>query len=289
MSLEAYSVLPEAEHEREFEFSKRDFDRVCKMIYARAGIHLNPTKQNMVYSRLARRLRARGQKSFVQYLDALEANQDANEWQDFVNALTTNLTAFFREQHHFPALADFLRGRRNEPEINIWCAACSTGEEAYSIAMTAFDALPGMTSKVRILASDIDTNVLDIARKGVYESNRIDKMDEDMKRRHLLRGKGPHAGMVRVKSDLQAMMTFRRVNLLDSNWGVRGGFDAIFCRNVMIYFDKPTQYEILRRFSPLLKPGGLLFVGHSENLYHARDLFISRGKTIYTRVGDDDA
>ncbi len=271
--------------EREFDFSQHDFDRVRKLIYARAGIHLNPSKQNMVYSRLSRRLRVLRKRSFAEYLDGL-AGADTPEWQEFVNALTTNLTAFFREEHHFPVLADLLRQRRDQPDIGIWCCAASTGEEPYSIAMTALDALPGAAARIKILASDIDTNVLDVARAGVYDAERIAKLDESIKQRHFLRGRGSHEGRVRIKPELQALLAFRRVNLLDARWDVRGGFDAIFCRNVMIYFDKATQYRILEKFAPLLKPDGLLFVGHSENLYHARDLFLARGKTVYGRTID---
>ncbi len=281
-------MLPTASQTaREFDFSTHDFERVCRMIYARAGIHLNPSKQNMVYSRLARRLRALGRTSFSEYLDGLEAGRsDAGEWEHFVNALTTNLTAFFREAHHFPILAELLRARRTQLDLSIWCCAASTGEEPYSIAMTALDALPGAAARIRILASDIDTNVLDVARAGVYAADRVEKLDEQLCRRHFFRGRGPHEGKVRVRPELQALLAYRRINLLDERWDVRGGFDAIFCRNVMIYFDKPTQYRILEKFAPLLKPGGLLFVGHSENLYHARNLFVPRGKTVYERAAD---
>jgi len=273
--------------DRQFVFTPADFERVRRLIHARAGIHLNPSKENMVYSRLSRRLRALGKTSFAAYLDWLEGGESA-EWQEFVNALTTNLTAFFREAHHFPVLADHLRARRNQSELSIWCCAASTGEEPYSIAMTAMDALPGLESRIRILATDIDTRVLDIARDGVYDDERVEKLDESIKRRHFLRGRGDQAGRVRVKPALQNLLIFRRLNLLDARWDVRGGFDAIFCRNVMIYFDKPTQYAILARFVPLLKPGGLLFVGHSENLHHARDLFVACGRTVYARVQDAD-
>jgi chemotaxis protein methyltransferase CheR len=273
--------------EREFEFSARDFERVRKMIYARAGIALNPSKQNMVYSRLARRLRALGRASFSDYLDWLGANETP-EWQEFVNALTTNLTAFYREQHHFPLLAEHLQKRRSQSELSIWCSTSSTGEEAYSIAMTALDALPGMASRIKVLASDIDTNVLDVARAGVYDEERIEKLPEAIKHKYFMRGKSANAGRVRVKPEIQALLSFKRVNLLDSAWDVKGPFDAIFCRNVMIYFDKETQLRILQKFIPRLKPGGLLFTGHSENLAHARDLFVLRGKTVYERVADVD-
>lgn len=279
-------ALLERHSDREFEFSPRDFERVRKMIHARAGISLNDTKENMVYSRLARRLRLLRRNDFGGYLDWLEQTPDAVEWQEFVNALTTNLTSFFREEHHFPALAEHLRARRQQSDFSIWCSACSTGEEAYSIAMTAYDALPGMSGRVRILASDIDTNVLDTARLGVYDMERIERVEAGLKQRHFLRGRGAHDGRVRVKPELQAMLAFQRVNLLDTRWDVKGPFDAIFCRNVMIYFDKPAQLQILQRFSPLLKPGGLLFVGHSENFHHAREIFVLRGKTVYQRTSD---
>lgn len=279
--------LENPEHkEREFEFSPRDFERVRKLIHARAGISLNETKENMVYSRLARRLRLLRRSDFGGYLDWLEKTPESAEWQEFVNALTTNLTSFFREGHHFPALAEHLRARRTQPELSIWCSACSTGEEAYSIAMTVYDALPGMASRVRILASDIDTNVLDHARKGEYDADRIERLDPGIKHRHFLRGRGTREGQVRVRPELQAMLSFQRVNLLDARWMVQGPFDAIFCRNVMIYFDKQTQLSILAKFCPLLKPGGLIFVGHSENFYHARDLVVLRGKTVYQRAAD---
>ncbi|HKO86882.1 MAG TPA: CheR family methyltransferase [Burkholderiales bacterium] len=280
-------VIDQVGAEREFEFAARDFQRVRKLIYSRAGISLNDTKENMVYSRLARRLRVLRRNDFGAYLDWLESTPDAVEWQEFVNALTTNLTSFFREEHHFPLLADLLRRRRHQPELAIWCSACSTGEEAYSIAMTAYDALPGMASRVRILASDIDTNVLDTARKGVYDEERIERLEAGLKRRHFLRGRGVHDGRVRVKPELQQMLSFQRLNLLDARWNLQGSFDAIFCRNVMIYFDKPTQLQILEKFSPLLKPGGLLFVGHSENFHHAKELFVLRGKTVYQRTSDE--
>jgi len=273
--------------DREFSFTQADFERVCRLIYARAGIRLNASKENMVYSRLARRLRALGQSSFSAYLDGLERNPASPEWQEFVNALTTNLTAFFREAHHFPILADLLRTRRNEPEITIWCCAASTGEEPYSIAMTALDTLPTAASRVRVLATDIDTRVLEVARAGVYDAERVAQLDPGLRQRHFLRGRGAYEGKVRIKPELQAMVTFRRVNLLDERWDVCGGFDAIFCRNVMIYFDKPTQLRVLGKFLPLLKPGGLLFVGHSESLHHARDLFVPRGKTVYARAIDE--
>ncbi len=268
--------------QREFVFSRRDFEEVRKMIYDHAGIALTEAKEDMVYSRLARRLRATGLKSFQDYL-ALIRSGDEEEWEAFVNSLTTNLTDFFREAHHFQILRDFLRTRRDRP-ITIWCSASSTGEEPYSIAMTAVEAFGGFNAPVQVLASDLDTNVLKKGQDGVYAQDRIKKLSESQQRQFFLKGTGDRAGMVKVKPELAAMVKFFRLNLLDATWPVKSGLDAIFCRNVMIYFDKPTQYTMLKKMKPLLKPDGLLFVGHSEALYHATDLFRLRGQTVYEQA-----
>lgn len=267
------------EGSKEFEFTARDFDRVRSLIYKKAGIALAESKQEMVYSRLARRLRATGIGSFVTYLDKLEQGGDAEEWEAFTNALTTNLTSFFREAHHFPILADHLK-KVKEP-IEIWCSAASTGEEPYSIAMTACEAFNTLTPPVRIIATDIDTNVLNTGANGVYSIDRLDKMSPERAKKFFLRGKGEREGLVRVRPELRQMITFKQVNLLADNWGINTQFDVIFCRNVMIYFDKPTQGKILDRFAPLMKPDGLLFAGHSENFLYVCDAFKLRGKTVY--------
>ncbi|RCS59870.1 CheR family methyltransferase [Parvibium lacunae] len=273
-----------ADATREFDFSAQDFARVRKLIYQHAGISLNDTKQSMVYSRLARRLRALKLTSFVAYLDMLESNPSAAEWQEFVNSLTTNLTSFFRESHHFPALQDHLLKMSKQGRINIWCCASSTGEEPYSLAITAMEAFRSMTPPVRILATDIDTNVLRAAQAGVYRDEVVAKMDPQLLKKYFLKGSGEQAGMVRVRPELQEIISFRQLNLLENDWKLRPGFAAIFCRNVMIYFDKETQLKIIRRFAPLLNPEGLLFVGHSENFSQARESFVLKGKTIYEVV-----
>lgn len=274
--------------EREFHFSARDFQRIRQMIYDRAGISLSEAKQDMVYSRLSRRLRARGVQRFSDYLELLAAG-DETEWEAFTNALTTNLTSFFREEHHFPILAEHaLRHGRNQP-YSVWCSACSTGEEPYSIAMALAEAYATMTPPVTILASDLDTQVLRKAEEGVYPIERVERLSAERTRRFFLRGTGQQSGFVRVRPELRSLITFRRVNLLEANWGVRPYFDALFCRNVMIYFDKNTQATMLRRFAPLLKPDGLLFVGHSESLFHVADTFKLRGKTVYELTRKHDA
>ena len=278
--------------DQEFSFSAADFERVRELIYQRAGISLHAGKQAMVYSRLSRRLRETSHRSFAAYLQWLQANTGPSgdaEWQEFVNCLTTNLTAFFREEHHFLALVDDLKaiaGRSAGKPLRIWCSAASTGEEPYSIAITVVEAL-GSAAPARIVASDIDTKVLATGQRGVYEADARGLSPERM-HRHFLRGKGANAGFMRVKPELAKLIEFRPFNLMSRGWTGAGGlgepFDIIFCRNVMIYFDNATQRQVLQQMHGVLKPGGLLYVGHSENFTDARDLFQLRGKTIYQRA-----
>lgn len=276
------SVLPKRDPgDREFPFSQADFERVRKLIYAHAGISLAPVKFDMVYSRLARRLRATRQNSFGAYLDRLEQGQDAQEWEAFVNSLTTNLTSFFREPHHFPIFADHLKKIGTSRPIRVWCSAASTGEEPYSIAMTVVEALGSASSQVTIISSDLDTNCLATAAKGVYPMERVAKMSPERLKRFFLKGTGSQEGLVAVRPEIRKMIQFERINLLEPGWPVKGPLDVIFCRNVMIYFDKPTQYKILSRFAPMMQPDGLMFAGHSESFLHAADLFKSLGKTVY--------
>ena len=265
---------------REFVFTTADFDRVRKLIYGHAGISLSVAKQDMVYSRLARRLRETRLKSFGEYLDLLERG-DKVEWEKFVNSLTTNLTSFFREPHHFPILADHLKKLQGKSPIKIWCSAASTGEEPYSIAMTVVETFGSFSTPVSIFASDLDTSVLDTAAKGVYALDRVDKMSPERLNRFFVRGNGAQDGSYIVKPELRRMVTFQRLNLLEPNWPVRGPLDVLFCRNVMIYFDKPTQHKILTRFAPLMSSNGLLFAGHSESFLHSAEIFRSLGKTVY--------
>jgi chemotaxis protein methyltransferase CheR len=273
---------------REYAFGQHDFERVRRLIHDRAGISLNDSKHNMVYSRLSRRLRALGLASFSDYLDRLERDSAfmAAEAQEFVNALTTNLTAFFREPHHFPVLADLLRQCGSAPRL--WCAASSTGEEPYSIAMTLVETL-GASCAGRLLATDIDTQVLAAAQRAVYRVDSARQCGETRLKRFFLRGVGANEGMARVRPELARLVEFSPLNLLDAQWHALKGFssalDAVFCRNVMIYFDKPTQRRVLENMVRVMRPGGLLFVGHSENFTEHRDLFVLRGKTVYERVG----
>lgn len=274
------NALATKESGHEFGFSDRDFEQVRRMIYDHAGISLSPAKREMVYSRLSRRLRERGLENFQDYLTLLEGG-DAAEWEAFTNSLTTNLTAFFREPHHFPLLSDHMRKACASRSGTLWCSAASTGEEPYSMAMTMVELFNTWTPPVKILATDLDTGVLAKAEAGVYADERIEKLSPERVKRFFLRGSGANAGSVRVRPELRNLVTFRRLNLLDAAYPMRGPFDAIFCRNVMIYFDKPTQLKVLEKFVPLLRPDGLLFAGHSESFHNAAHLFRLRGKTVY--------
>ena len=270
--------------DHEFTFSRVDFDRVRELIYKHAGISLHEGKHAMVYSRLSRRLRDTGHKSFAAYLQALESSSGASaeqEWQEFVNCLTTNLTSFFREEHHFHALADDLKPLAGKP-LRIWCCAASTGEEPYSIAMTVSESL-GANAALQLVCSDIDTNVLNTARRGVYNAD-ARGLDPTRLRNFFMKGTGANEGRIRVKPELQRGIEFRSLNLMDQQWALGEPFHMVFCRNVMIYFDAPTQRKVLERIHRVMRPGGLLFVGHSENFTESKDLFRLRGKTIYERA-----
>lgn len=265
---------------REFVWSDADFSRIKTLIYKKAGISLHDGKHAMVYSRVSRRLRETGHGSFKSYLDWLE-HHDGAEWQEFINALTTNLTAFFRESHHFDALAQLLRAKPNHA-WRIWCSAASTGEEPYSIAMTCAEVL-GANGQYDIVNSDIDTKVLATAQRGVYKTDGNKGLSPERLQRFFLRGKGTNAGFMRVKPELQKHMSFLPVNLIHE-LPLRDTFDVVFCRNVMIYFDAPTQRAVLERIHRVMRPGGTLFVGHAENFSDARNLFTLRGKTVYERL-----
>jgi chemotaxis protein methyltransferase CheR len=267
---------------REYTFSGQDFERVRRLIHRRAGISLNSSKNNMVYSRLSRRLRATGHTSFKAYLDHLES-AETSEWQEFTNSLTTNLTSFFRESHHFPILADYLRAQSQRP-VRIWCSAASTGEEPYTLAITAAEAFGSLTPPVEIVATDIDTNVLATAAAGVYPIDGLRGISEEQRKKYFLKGSGTNAGRCRVRPELSRLITFAPLNLLDADYHVQGMFDVAFCRNVLIYFDKPTQHAVLDRIGAKLKIGGLLFAGHSENFSDCKEKFRLRGKTVYERI-----
>ena len=273
--------------EREFVFTETDFRRVRGIVYEYAGIQLSDAKRDLVYSRLARRVRALHFDDFGHYLDHVETSGDG-EFTEFLNAITTNLTSFFRERHHFDALRQtmlpqLMKARASSRRLRVWSAGCSTGEEPYSIAMTLRDVMPeGSGWDARILATDLDTNVLAHARAGVYNEERIQQLPDSTVRRWFRRGRGGHKGKVRVAPELQPLITFNQLNLMEP-WPMRGKFDVIFCRNVVIYFDKATQAKLFDRFADALADDGFLIVGHSETLYRVTDRFELIGQTMYRK------
>lgn len=266
----------------EFEWTESDFKKIQELIYQRAGISLHDGKHAMVYSRLTRRLREKGFTSFGTYLTWLNTHQ-GEEWQEFINALTTNLTSFFRETHHFEALSTYLKARTVVEPVQIWCSAASTGEEPYSIFMTATQSLPP-DREFRLVASDIDSRVLETAKKGIYRDDQLHAVQEASRKRFFLRGTSGNTGMVRFKPCYSSLIEFVNVNLVRDDWPFRQKFDFVFCRNVMIYFDAATQRSVLENIHRVMRPGAVLFVGHSENFTESRDLFALRGKTVYERV-----
>lgn len=261
------------------EVGQHDLERSARILRARAGIVIGTHKHEMVARTLGLRTKGMGLRSVKEYLDHLEQNAHSPEWEAFVNAFTINHTAFFREQHHFDILAKFAQARKKP--FSVWCCAASTGEEPYTIAMTLRESCPQPDVGVSILATDIDTRAIERAREGVYSLERAQPVPEDYLKKYFQRGTGRHAGMVRAKPSIRDMIEFDTFNLLSANWPTDRKFDAIFCRNTMIYFDKPTQTRILERFAPVLKPGGLLFAGHSENFTYLTQAFRLQGQTVY--------
>jgi chemotaxis protein methyltransferase CheR len=269
---------------KEFKYDQADYERVAGHLYRIAGIHLGDTRKEMVYSRLTRELRRLKLDSMSAYLDYLD-HAGQQEWTRFVNILTTNLTSFFRERHHFRILVDQVLPVASQP-ARIWSCGCASGEEPYSIAIACHEYTGLARLPVSILATDINTAVLQGAERGIYEREKVEGLDVTQLRKYFWSGDGSNSGFVKVKDDLKRNIHFRSLNLMQADWPIEGQFDAIFCRNVMIYFDKDTQYQILKRFVPLLRqPHGLLFAGHSEAFFNAKDLFMPMGATTY-RVAD---
>ena len=266
---------------REFPFSADHFRVISDRIYRFSGIRLPEAKREMVYARLARRLRSLGIASFDDYIRFLEL--EPAEWEHCTNALTTNVTSFYREEHHFVTLAEYAAQNPPGRPFRVWSAGCSTGEEPYTIAMCLTESLP--QGNFTVTASDLDTQVLAAAGEGVYPLQSVSRLPEARQKRFFLRGTGRQEGKVRVRREVASHVEFMRVNLMDAEWPIEPGLDAIFCRNVMIYFDKPTQRRLVERFASLLTPRGLFFAGHAESLLDQGRFFKLRGQTVYELVG----
>ncbi|MCG8613484.1 MAG: chemotaxis protein CheR, partial [Pseudomonadales bacterium] len=272
--------------QREFPMTDANFARIASLASDHTGIVLGPHKRDMIYGRLARRMRALRLQNFDQYCDVL-AQDRSPELSNFINAITTNLTSFFRESHHFEFLQDTVLPQlkitnRASKRIRIWSAGCSTGEEPYSLSITLNESVDLKSWDAKILATDLDSNVLQHGSNGVYDIQRIENMAEERKRKWFL--KDPQRpDVVKVKPVLQDSIRFKRLNLLEA-WPMKGSFDVIFCRNVVIYFSKDTQRVLFDRYADILSDGGYLFIGHSETLHRVTDRFRSLGKTIYQKI-----
>ena len=277
--------------DREFDFTDDDFIFVSDLVKQRSGIVLGDNKHNMVYGRLSRRLRVLGLTSFKDYCNLITSPRGDDELMAFINAMTTNLTKFFRENHHFEHLAKVVipakleRARRTgDRRFRIWSAGSSSGEEPYTIAMVLRENIPDIAAwDCRILASDIDTNMLQHSREGIYTKERIDNIPLGLRDRYVKPVPG-NSGHGKMADELRAMIAFKPLNLHD-RWPMKGPFDLIFCRNVVIYFDKPTQKVLFERMEQVLADDGFLYVGHSENLMHTTKKFKLIGQSIYTKAG----
>jgi len=273
---------------REFEFGEEDFQALRKLVKDVTGISLSEQKRELVYGRLARRLRALNLKSFREYRDLLSGDAGNTELAELCNAITTNLTAFFREAHHFEHLASHvLAPRVAKPpasrRLRIWSAGCSTGEEPYSIAMTVLETMPDLERwDLRILATDLDSDVVARARRGVYTADRLRTLSPERRQRFFTPLAGSKEPSYEVKPALSRLLTVKQLNLMHS-FPMKGPFDAIFCRNVVIYFDKDTQRELVARIARLQRPGDLLFLGHSETLFKVSTDYTLIGRTVYQR------
>lgn len=272
---------------QEFGFHDEHFNYIRKLLFDNAGITLSDVKRDMVYSRLVRRLRSLQLPNFEAYCKILKNDSDS-EMVEFTNALTTNLTSFFRENHHFnylkTTILPLLQQKKSNRRIRIWSAGCSTGEEPYSVAISIHEAVKNLSGwDIKILATDLDSNVVATARAGVYLDERIRGVEAARVKRWFNKGSGEQAGKVRVVPELKELITFKQLNLMHP-WPMKGLFDLIFCRNVVIYFNKDTQRQLFDRYADYLDKDAHLIVGHSESLHGVTDRFRLLGKTIYQKI-----
>jgi chemotaxis protein methyltransferase CheR len=262
-----------------------EFRFVADMVYQRSRIVISPHKRPMLQGRLAKRVRALGLASVRDYVALLGTQAGEAELSQMLNAITTNVTAFFREIHHFRHLANVVLpeivGGGAQRRLRIWSAGCSTGQEPYSIAMTVHAALAGRAAlDFKLLATDLDTNVLSHASAGIYEADQVAGVPPALRSRYIA---AAGAGQVKIDACLRSLIAFKPLNLIGP-WPMRGPFDAVFCRNVVIYFDKPTQAKLFTHMAEIIKPGGWLYIGHSESLFNVSDRFQLVGKTTYRKI-----
>ena len=283
--IRALKATQKPTEEREFPMTDSNFAAISELAHNYTGIVLGAHKRDMVYGRLARRTRSLGLSNFDQYCELI-SDPLSKEISFFINAITTNLTSFFRESHHFDYLRDTVfpelkKKNAHNKRLRIWSAGSSTGEEPYSLSVVMNECMDMRNWDCKILATDLDSNVLAHGQQGVYDIARIDTVSEKSKKRWFLKDAN-NPEQVKVKPDLQQCLSFKRLNLLEE-WPMKGSFDIIFCRNVVIYFNKDTQRKLFERYANILVDGGYLFIGHSESLHKVTDRFNLLGKTIYQK------
>jgi len=269
--------------DKEFLMTERDFDQISALALKHTGIVLGRHKANMVYGRIARRLRQLGYRTFAEYLSFLNDNF-RDESTNFINLITTNLTSFFRESHHFDFLRDTVIPElksKSDKQIRIWSSGCSIGQEAYTIAFTLAEANMSSSFDVKILATDLDSNVLNTGHQGIYPADSLMTVPDDIVEKYFEKNRS--GNQVRVKKAMRELVHFKRLNLLEE-WPMKGKFDVIFCRNVVIYFNRDTQKVLFNRFADYLPTGGYLIIGHSESLNGLTDRFKPVGNTIYQKI-----
>lgn len=271
---------------KEIELADQHFDKLCGLVYRHTGISLTDAKRELVRRRFSPRIRELGLRGFSDYCDLIDQG-DGSELTLFTNAITTNLTSFFRENHHFEylkkeILPNFYK-RHGHRKLRIWSAGCSTGEEPYSIAISLREALLDIDRwDIKILATDIDTDILHTASKGVYDAKRLEGFSPEWISKWFRKGRGANAGCFQAKEKLKELIYFQHLNLME-NWPMRGTFDIIFCRNVIIYFDFDTKKKLVERFNKIQRDGEFLFLGHSENLHNVTNRYELVGKSLYKK------
>ncbi len=266
----------------EYLLTERDFARVTDRIYKLAGIVIEPQKRQMIHARLSRRLRATGIEGFHAYLDHVDSGRDQEELQQFINAITTNLTSFFRENHHFvhfkknvvaPTITE------GKSKLRVWSAGCSSGEEAYSIAFSILESVQSVPIDFKILATDLDTKVLEKASTGLYPKEKAGPALSDHNK---YVKDAPDGKDIQIDAKARNLISFKQLNLMQP-WPMKGLFDAVFCRNVLIYFDASTKAKLINRYAEIIRPGGYLYLGHSESILGDHSAFINEGQTTYKR------
>lgn len=284
-------ISPDMLRDARLAISDQEFHKLRDFIHAHTGIALADHKRTLVCARLAKRLRHWKFASYAEYYELLtRADPERRELMEMINAITTNKTDFFRESHHFQLLSEqvfpALRAL-HQRRVRLWCAGTASGEEAYTLAMTVCESFPVLTEwDIKILATDIDTNVLERAAHGVYPRDLLARVPEALRARYFLNGTGANEGLVRVKPALQLLIRFGWLNLIEESWPMKGPFDVIFCRNVLIYFDKALQRRLLTRFAKILRPNGYLMLGHSEAIHGFEPVFRPVGHSTYQRQGE---